>query len=104
MKQHYTTLYAQLCMQAQHKYFSGKTLSGRGMCLRRDLMNVSVVPAQHALIVQSLCNGMIVNCSLHSELLYEQTVHTAGISIPATTEDPFLRFARTQRLPDTLAP
>ena len=30
MKKHYTTLYAQLCMQAQHKYFSGKTLSGRG--------------------------------------------------------------------------
>ena len=31
MKKHYTALYAQLCMQAQHKYFSGKTLSGRGM-------------------------------------------------------------------------
>ena len=30
VKKHYTTLYAQLCMQAQHKYFSGKTLSGRG--------------------------------------------------------------------------
>ena len=47
---------------------------------------------------------MIVNCSLRAESLYEQTAHTAGISIPATTEDPFLRFAKTQRLPDTLAP
>ena len=57
VKQHYNVLYAQLCMQAQHKYFSGKTLSGRGMCLRRDLMNTSVVPAQHALIMHSCATG-----------------------------------------------
>jgi hypothetical protein len=31
VKKRYTALYAQLCMQAQHKYLSGQTLSGRGI-------------------------------------------------------------------------
>lgn len=50
------------------------------------------------------CSVMILQRSLAAEPLYEQVVHTAGVSILATSEDPFLRFAKTQRLPDSLAP
>lgn len=30
LQRHYSRLYAQLSMQAQHKYFSSKSLSGKG--------------------------------------------------------------------------
>jgi hypothetical protein len=50
--------------------------------------------------MQNLINGV----QIAAETLYEQMVHVDGVSIPATAEDPFLRFAKTQRLPESLAP
>jgi hypothetical protein len=54
--------------------------------------------------MHAVFSELILHLSLAAEPLYEQLVHTDGMSIPATAEDPFLRFAKTQRLPDSLAP
>lgn len=105
MQKQYTRLYARLSMQAQHKYFSGTTLSGRGagLSISRRLKSLqgcckSDLHAHHACIL-----GLLIRvCS--AEALYEHTLNTNGVTIAASAEDPFLRFAKTQRLSESLAP
>lgn len=107
LQKQYNTLYAQLSMQAQHRLFSGNTLSGRGAAPPAQL-TPGFIPMLLCLFltVAVFRNGHVSHLDrcFAAEPLYEQSIGVNGTKIAATTENPFLRFAKTQRLPSNLAP